>query len=646
METITRNLWPLRRVTLQLISAVFLSVSAFADTIWLEWDRNSDTNVAGYRVYYGQSSRAYDSVIEASNETAVVLPVLASGKTYYFAVTAYSIDALESDFSEEVSYSQPRTNGPPIAVADAYETLLDTPLNVSILDGVLDNDFDAEEDPLTATLVSATAHGTLTLNASGAFTYSPAAGFTGTDSFTYRCSDDKGLFADVAVTINVLASLPPNNVPVAQANTYQVAANTTLNVTTTAGLLNNDFDADGDTLSALLMSGPSHGTLNLANNGSFVYSPAGGYTGNDTFTYSCADGEATSTAATVTITITGGVTPPPNVPPVAQPDSFETSQDTLLTASGVLQNDSDVDGDPLTVLLSGTTAHGVLNLNVNGSFTYLPTSEFAGTDFFTYAVTDGKATSAVATVTIIVSDGTNAPACPECLVQLEQIITARGSSYSSLLQKVKVPENSTCLETALIQFYTLARTLGNLNDSEMNVALEAASGCLAANLETELAKRQTKINGLLPSKWVGLARTRALSISNQLYQASSIESVASRTKKLMSAVASLRRVDAYISSGRIAPATLSNQVLWCRFSISGRTVQRLLNVTANGLVIVQDIDGTTLRSDAYVYERTAFDSAQFSFFLDGPEDFKTLTLKFAPKRGKISGDLRGYFTLH
>jgi VCBS repeat-containing protein len=76
----------------------------------------------------------------------------------------------------------------PVALDDSYTTAEDTPLIVAA-PGVLANDSDPDGDPLAAVLVSGPAHGTLTLNANGAFTYTPAANFNGTDSFTYRASD-------------------------------------------------------------------------------------------------------------------------------------------------------------------------------------------------------------------------------------------------------------------------------------------------------------------------------------------------------------------------------------------------------------------------------------------------------------------------
>src|SRR5258708_39216638 len=138
-----------------------------------------------------------------------------------------------------------------------------------------------------------------------------------------------------------------NDPPVAVNDSYTTAEDTTLNVSA-PGLLANDSDVDGDSLNALLVGQPTHGSLTLNSNGSFSYTPATNYNGTDSFTYKANDGKADSNVATVTITVTAV-----NDPPVAANDSYSTAEDTALTVSapGVLGNDTDVDGDPLTAVL-------------------------------------------------------------------------------------------------------------------------------------------------------------------------------------------------------------------------------------------------------------------------------------------------------
>src|SRR5207245_2588832 len=122
--------------------------------------------------------------------------------------------------------------------------------------------------------------------------------------------------------------------------------------------------------------------------------------GVDSFTYKVSDGELESNAATVTLNVT-----PVDDPPVAANDAYATAEDQPLTVSapGVLANDTDIDGGPLSAVVVTSPAHGALTLNANGSFTYTPAANYNGTDTFTYKANDGFTFSNVATVTITIT---------------------------------------------------------------------------------------------------------------------------------------------------------------------------------------------------------------------------------------------------
>jgi VCBS repeat-containing protein len=286
----------------------------------------------------------------------------------------------------------------PTAAADAYATTQDTLLEIPA-PGVLANDEDAESDPLAAVLVDAPANGTVTLNANGSFSYTPAAGFSGSDSFTYRADDYDDLSAPATVTIEVLPA-GTNVPPAAAADAYTTKQDTALEIPA-PGVLDNDQDADGDALTAVLESQPAHGAVTLNANGSFTYTPNAGYTGSDSFSYRANDGEASSTAAEVTLTVLPAGS---NLPPLAFGDYYEGEQGATLAVSapGVLANDQDGDGDSLSAVLESEPAQGTLALNSDGSFTYTPDPAFSGTDSFTYHADDGQAQSEAATVTIVV----------------------------------------------------------------------------------------------------------------------------------------------------------------------------------------------------------------------------------------------------
>ena len=286
-------------------------------------------------------------------------------------------------------------NDAPVAANDSYTTAEDTALIVPGA-GVLANDSDVDGDPLTAVLVSGPSHGSLTLNANGSLTYTPAANHNGPDSFSYKVNDGA---ADSNVSTVAIKVTSVNDAPVAANDSYTTPEDTAL-IVVAAGALGNDSDVDGDLLSAVLVTGPSHGSLTLNANGAFTYTPVANYNGPDSFSYKANDGTFDSNTATVAITVT-----PVSGAPVAANDSYATPEDTALVvaAAGVLGNDSDVDGDPLSAALVTGPSHGSLTLNANGAFTYTPVANYNGPDQFSYKANDGTADSNVATVTITVT---------------------------------------------------------------------------------------------------------------------------------------------------------------------------------------------------------------------------------------------------
>jgi VCBS repeat-containing protein len=191
----------------------------------------------------------------------------------------------------------------PVAGDDTYSVRQGKSLNVAA-PGVLVNDSDPNGATLTPSVVSTPQHGTVSLDPSGSFIYSNNGASAPVDTFTYHDTSTSGTSNTANVTINVT----PDHKPVANPDNYNVGHGGTLTVPAATGVLANDTDADGDNLTAHLASGPQHGTLNLALNGSFVYTHDGSNVVQDTFTYRASDGVLNSANALVTITI-GPVAP-------------------------------------------------------------------------------------------------------------------------------------------------------------------------------------------------------------------------------------------------------------------------------------------------------------------------------------------------
>ena len=309
-------------------------------------------------------------------------------------------------------------NDDPVAVDDVYATDEDTPLVVAA-PGVLANDTDADGDLLAVTLITPPAHGFLTLNADGSFTYTPNLNYNGPDSFVYGVSDGNGGTATATVNLTVN---PVNNAPVANDDAYVTDEDTPLAIPA-PGVLANDVDVDGDALSASILAQPAHGVVTLNPNGSFTYSPNPDYNGPDSFVYGVSDGNGGTATGTVNLTVN-----PVNDPPVvdAGDDTGESSYDIaeggvlVVAAPGVLANVSDADGDTLvpTVLVGPT--HGVVTLNLNGSFTYVPNPGYSGSDSFTYQVDDGNGGVATGTITVQVNAVNDAPVAVDDVYTVSQ----------------------------------------------------------------------------------------------------------------------------------------------------------------------------------------------------------------------------------
>ncbi len=342
-------------------------------------------------------------------------------------------------------------NDAPVSTDDVAATIEDTAI---LIGSILANDTDPDTtDVLTTTAVDAvSAQGAaVSISSNGVFAYDPtgaaalqalAVGESVMDTFTYTVSDGNGGTDTATVTVTVSGV---NDAPVGAGDTGTTDENTVLNVLAASGVLINDSDVDAsDALTVTEMNGSavaigvptalaSGALLTMAADGSYVYDPNGqfesfavGASTTDTFTYTVSDGNGGTDTATATITINGV-----NDAPVGTDDTGTTNEDTVLnvlTASGILVNDSDVDiGDALTVTeMNGSGAAigvptalasgALLTLNADGSYAYNPNGQFESlavgastTDTFTYTVSDGNGGTDTLTATITINGVNDAP---------------------------------------------------------------------------------------------------------------------------------------------------------------------------------------------------------------------------------------------
>ncbi len=219
------------------------------------------------------------------------------------------------------------TNQGPIALSDQFGPVTagqDTQFSASAL---LANDFDPDNNesallqlvsvafgssvvivPAVGSTTLAGTYGILTIDASGNLSYqattlasdSLVRGAQASDLFTYTIEDPHGEVSSAFLQLDVVGA---DHAPASTADAYQLAYGQVLTVNALSGVLANDGDYDGDALSAVLDTGPLHGSLSLGLDGSFTYTPSAGYAGTDSFSYVATGGGASSASTTVTIAV-------------------------------------------------------------------------------------------------------------------------------------------------------------------------------------------------------------------------------------------------------------------------------------------------------------------------------------------------------
>ena len=219
---------------------------------------------------------------------------------------------------------------------------------------------------------------------------------------------------------------PPNNPPVASADDVNVTEDTPADL----AVLANDSDPDGDALTVTSVTAPSHGQASVNANGTVHYVSNANYFGNDAFGYSVSDGHGGTASATVTVHVQGV-----QDPPVAVDDTATTLEDTAGDIN-VLTNDTDADGDALTVTSVGSAVNGTPTINSNGTVHFVPNPNFAGIGSFDYTVSDGHGGSDVGSVHVTVTPVNDPPVA----------VNDSGSTTAGVAVTLNVLANDTDIE--------------------------------------------------------------------------------------------------------------------------------------------------------------------------------------------------------
>ena len=362
--------------------------------------------------------------------------------SFTFKVNDGTVDSATTTVSINVTSG----NDAPVAVAQSVTTNEDTAKAITLAAT------DADGNTLTYTVTGAPAHGALTGTAPN-LTYTPTANYNGSDSFTFKAND--GIVDSTSATISITITAV-NDAPVANSQSLATDKNVTKAVTLTA------TDADGDTLTYAIITQPTKGALSgTAPN--LTYTPNLNITGTDSFTFRASDGVSNSAVATIAINIAAG----PNTAPVAVAQNVTATED---IAKAITLAANDVDGDTLSYTVTTAPAHGTLS-GTAPNLTYLPATNYNGSDTFWFRANDGLSNSALAVVSITVNAGNDQPtATSQSLTTAEdaaKAITLAGTDIDgdTLSFIITVPPSHGTLSGSGANLTYLPATNYNGNDS-------------------------------------------------------------------------------------------------------------------------------------------------------------------------------------
>lgn len=349
-------------------------------TLGHEWlEMMSDTYPSGGWTASSGNENADDCAWISSGQGAAANVTMGTGT--FAEQSSWSNDTNECDLSHVID-------------AHAADGSISTTMNI-VVSGTLSAAI-SDGDTLIFGVVTNPGHGSVSITnpSTGAFTYYPQLGYTGSDSFTFNATDSKGNVSDTATEA---VTILPNSPPTASAGSVSTVADISVGGTLSAA------DPDGDSLTFAVVAQPGHGSVSITNSatGAFTFTPPSGYAGSDGFTFKATDaaGQPSNTANESVSVI--------DTAPAATGGSVSTTAGTAV--SGKLNASDSNSGQTLTYSIVSQPSHGTVAVTnaSTGAFTYKPASGYAGSDSFTFKVNDGYLDSNVATesVTVVARGG-------------------------------------------------------------------------------------------------------------------------------------------------------------------------------------------------------------------------------------------------
>jgi hypothetical protein len=369
-----------------------------ADTVTLAWDPNSESDLAGYRLYYGEASGEYSQSVDVGNTNTITVSTLNEATTYFFVVTAYDTTGLESDPSNEVSYSVPAANQPPVVSAGPDQTI-SLPASATLSGTATDDGWPNPPGKLTTTWNQVSGPGTVTFGNAGALSTSASFSTAGTYALKLTANDGS-LSASSQITLTVNPANQPPVVSAGPDQTITLPASATLSGTATDDGWPNPPGKLTTTWSQV--SGP--GTVTFGNASALSTSASFSIAGTYVLKLTANDGSL-SASSQMSVTVN-----PANQPPVAengesylqrtQPLRMTTQVADVYSPLALTLKGTDPDGDRLNFQIVATPQHGTLT-GTAPSLIYTADADFPGSDRFTFRVSDGLAWSSEADYAIL-----------------------------------------------------------------------------------------------------------------------------------------------------------------------------------------------------------------------------------------------------
>jgi VCBS repeat-containing protein len=357
-------------------------------------------NAAGQWIYTLRNGDANVQALTSSQHPVeTVLVATADGTTQQITITVNGANEAPSAIVTPASGAEDAA-GIPIVLAgsDVDGSLASFTLTTLPLNGTL---FYAGKPVTAGMVIPASAN-------SASLSFVPNANWNGSTSLTFSTTDNEGASSASATQSITVAAV--NDAPVASNDTFSTSEDTPI----TFGVLGNDSDVDGDALTITQIDGTAiavgasvnvaGGSITLNANGTLTFTPSLNYNGSPSFTYTVLDGHGGTANATV-----NGTVAPINDAPLAVNDSATTPINTALANIVVLANDTDADGDALSV--TGATlanpALGSVSVNPDGTLNFAPAPNVTGPVAINYTITDGQGGTSSAVLTVNV--GANTP---------------------------------------------------------------------------------------------------------------------------------------------------------------------------------------------------------------------------------------------